>query len=526
MSLKKKIIISFLISSVIIAILAIAAYVNFLEIRKEIRYLELSDTVRSKSLLLRRHEKNFLLYGGTNESDNVHFYLMDLKTILGHASPAYRTKSVVDLQSKIEEYNQRFGRIEKLKWDFEAAFNKIKPRYSQYSVFFKLIESTFLERPLANAELIEILFSRGGGEQLIKDLGQLDAEMKALRKNGEEILIISTDIDKFAREKVETAINLSQMAVLVLFPTFFAVGLIALFVISHSAVKRLKILTEAIEKAGKGDFSSLSIPMEQDEVGILINSFNKMEQDLIERDQEIAKKNEELLQSRKLASIGTLASGVAHELNNPLNNIYLAAQILSREIGRDVCPPIVKETVGDIFSQTLRVKRIVNDLLEFSRQKPPDLRATNIVAIIKDVIDQMKSSGEIAGVECTVESPGDIEIEADRHLLEQVFINLFSNAADAMEGKGRLHISIADAGSSAVTTVSDTGKGVLPKDITRIFDPFFTTKEKGTGLGLAIVYNIIEKHKGKIEVGSEPYKGTVFTITWPKTHETEDTDSR
>jgi signal transduction histidine kinase len=95
-----------------------------------------------------------------------------------------------------------------------------------------------------------------------------------------------------------------------------------------------------------------------------------------------------------------------------------------------------------------------------------------------------------------------------------------------MEGKGLLRISIADTGSSVVTTVSDTGKGVLPKDISRIFDPFFTTKEKGTGLGLAIVYNIIEKHKGKIEVNSEPYKGTTFTITWPKKHETENTDSR
>ena len=526
MSLKKKIILSFLISSMIIAVLAISAYINFLGIRKEIRYLELSDTVRSKSLLLRRHEKNFLLYGDTKESDNVHLYLLDLKTTLAQTSPAYKTGNVIKLQTKIEEYGQRFNSIEKLKWDFEANFNGIKPRYSRYAVFFRLIESTFLERPLVNAELIETLFSRGGGERTIMDLKQLDADINALRKNGEEILIISTDLDKSAREKVESTIRFSQTAVLILFPMFLAVGLVALFVISQSAVRRLKILTGAIEKAGKGDFSSLTVPVEQDEVGILINSFNKMKRDLIARDQEIDRKNEELLQSRKLASIGTLASGVAHELNNPLNNIYLAAQILSKEIGHEVCPPMIRETVGDIFSQTLRVKRIVNDLLEFSREKPPDLRAISIAVIIENVISQMKSSGEIAEVKYTIDSPGVSDIPADRHLLEQVFINLFSNAVDAMEGKGLLHISLAETDSAIVISVADTGKGILSKDVSRIFDPFFTTKEKGTGLGLAIVYNIIGKHRGKIEVNSEPYKGTTFTITLPRKRETENTARR
>ncbi len=518
MSLKKKIIISFLISAIISAVLAISAYFNFLGIRKEIRYLELSDTVRSKSLLLRRHEKNFLLYGDSKESDNVHLYLMDLRTTLSQISPAYKTGSVVKLQTKIEEYSQRFTSIEKLKWDFQAKFNMHKQAYSQYGIFFRLIESTFLEQPLVNAELIETIFSRGGGERLIGYLKQLDSEINALRKNGEEILIISTDIDKSAREKVESTIRFSQTAVLILFPMFLAVGLAALFVISQSAVRRLKILTEAIEKTGKGDFSSLQVPVQQDEVGELIKAFNKMEGDLIARDKEIVKKNEELLQSRKLASIGTLASGVAHELNNPLNNIYLAAQILLREIGEEECNHMIKGTVSDIFSQTLRVKRIVNDLLEFSREKPPQLKKTNVTEIIENVISQMKSSGEIAAISYNIDGPGIFEIEADRHLLEQVFINLLGNAADAMEGKGRLNISVAGENSSVVIKVSDTGKGISTKDISRIFDPFFTTKEKGTGLGLAIVYSIIEKHKGKIEVTSEPYKGTTFTITLPVRH--------
>jgi two-component system NtrC family sensor kinase len=527
MSLKKKIILSFLISAVVIAILAISAYVNFVEIRKEIRFLELSDSVRSKSLLIRRHEKNFFLYGDRKESEYVYVYMKDLRTMLAQASPSYQTRSVFDLREKIEEYSRRFNSIEDLKWDFETEFNRLKPKYAQFGVFFRLIESTFLERPRVNAELLRHLFSLGEDAQAIKDLRQLDAEISALRKNGEEILTISTELDKSAREKTEEAIRFSQLAVLVLVPIFLAVGLIALFAISQSVVKRLQLLRGAIEKTGRGDFSHLSIPGDEDgedEVSILIHAYNKMERDLMTRDREIHAKNEELLQSRKLASIGTLASGVAHELNNPLNNIYLAAQILSREIGQETCSPIITETVSDISSQTLRVKRIVNDLLEFSREKPPDLRNVNVVQTIRTILGQMGTSGEIAEVSCAVDSPDRVEVLADRHLLEQVFINLFSNAVDAMDGKGVLGVSVTDTGRSAVIKVSDTGKGIAGKDMNRIFDPFFTTKEKGTGLGLAIVYSIIEKHNGKIEVKSEPFKGSTFTITLPGKDETKDTD--
>jgi two-component system NtrC family sensor kinase len=528
-SLRKKIILSFLISAAVIAVLAILAYVNFIEIRKEIRHLELSDSVRSKSLLIRRHEKNFLLYGDRKESEYVNVYLKDLKNVLSQVSSPYRNRSVLDLRDRIDEYSRRFAKIGDLKRDFESEFSRLKPEYGRFVLFFGLIESTFLERPTVNAELLRHLFSLAENAKAIKDLRQLNTEINALRKNGEEILSISTELDKSAREKAEEAIRLSQLAVVVLVPIFLAVGLFALFAISQSVVRRLQLLRSAIEKTGKGDFSHLLIPGEghgEDEVSILIHAYNKMEHDLMTREREIHSKNEELLQSRKLASIGTLASGVAHELNNPLNNIYLAAQILSREVGQESCSPVITETVADISSQTLRVKRIVNDLLEFSREKPPDLCIVNIVEIIKTVLGRMRTSGEIAEVSCTVDSADSVIVHADRHLLEQVFINLFSNATDAMDGKGKLNVSVTDSSRSVVVKVSDTGKGITGKDITRIFDPFFTTKEKGTGLGLAIVYSIIEKHKGKIEVSSEPFRGSIFTITLPGEYETEDTDCR
>ena len=162
------------------------------------------------------------------------------------------------------------------------------------------------------------------------------------------------------------------------------------------------------------------------------------------------------------------------------------------------------------------MKRIVSDLLEFAREKGPELKKINVVNVINDVLNQMKISGEMLNVKYNLKAPVTIELFADRHLIEQVFINLFSNAVDAMEGSGLLDIGINTVDTAVQIKISDTGKGIMRDDIPMIFDPFFTTKEKGTGLGLAIVYSIIKKHNGKIKVYSEPNKGTTFTIILPR----------
>ncbi len=515
MSLQKKIILSFLISSALIAILAIFAYVNFIEIRKEILNLELSDTLRSKTLQLRRHEKNFLLYRDVIEIESVHTYINEIKVILEQNKPFDTTGQILNLQASIEDYNQRFSRIETLAWEFLDNIGKLKNRNAQYALFFPLMEATFLESPAVNAKQIEILFQPGTDSAILINLRDLETEITALRKIGEEILTLSKGLDTVTREKVDRTIRISQNALLILFPLFLFIGFTALLVIIRSTVRQLRILTSAIEKTGKGDFSALPAPVKHDEVGVLIDAFNKMENDLIARDHEIEKKNEELLQSRKLASLGTLASGVAHELNNPLNNIYLAAQILTREIDTETCPGIIKETVGDIYSQTLRVKRIVSDLLAFAREKPPELAPVQITVLIKSILTQMAAADDLGDVRYAIQAQEDAMVLADSHMIQQVFINLFNNAVDAMEGKGLLTITIDRDGPSVKVSVSDTGKGIPKEKLQRIFDPFFTTKDHGTGLGLAIVYSIIEKHKGKIDMQNTSEKGSTFVITLP-----------
>ena len=518
MSLKKKIALSFFISAFIIAILAAFEYLNFIEIRKEIRNLEITDTIRSKSLQLRRHEKNFFLNGDLHELERSYSYVKELKTILGQSRQFDHTERLGLLQKQITEYEQKLNRIEALFWDFQRDFAAIKPTHKQYAKFFPLIEATFLERPIINAEILETVFLLNKGNTAVKNLYELRDNISDLRKSGEEIISIAKELDKTAREKVDNTISLSQMAILIFFPLFLIVGIGTLYYITSTVVKRLAMVIEIVEKTGKGDFSLVSAPAGKwgkDEIGVLIRKFNDMEEELVEREHELDTKNKELLHSKKLAAIGTLASGVAHELNNPLNNIYLSAQILQKEAG-DSFSPFVKETLNDIIGQSIRVKGIVSDLLEYARGKAPRFGVVELDGLIRNVFKLLSLSVNMEQVHLVMNSSEEnISIMADREQMERVFINLFTNAVEAMGGKGDIIVTVLKESGLIKIWVSDTGKGMKPDEMEKVFEPFFTTKDKGTGLGLAIVFNIIKKHNSEIFVDSTKDKGTTFYMVFP-----------
>jgi signal transduction histidine kinase len=254
-----------------------------------------------------------------------------------------------------------------------------------------------------------------------------------------------------------------------------------------------------------------------DEVGILMREFNSLETKLAQHEEELNRKNNELLQSNKLAAIGTLAAGVAHELNNPLNNIYLSVQVLQRIIGGPECPAPVREIVGDITTQTARVKHIVGELLEFARGREPETRKIELKNLLSRAFKAVRNTLNVDNIIFSVNSDrDDLIIEADPDQMEQVFINLFHNAIEAMDGAGTLEAAIESQGDVINISVSDTGKGIPPEVVAKLFEPFFSTKDKGTGLGLAITFNIIQKHGGEIRAESETGKGSAFYITLPK----------
>jgi len=515
MSLKKKIILSFFLSAFIIALLSIYLYLNFMEIENETLFLEQTDTIRSKSLQLRRHEKNYFLYAPTEASEEtkaIYAYLTELDTILATAqlSPSNRTSV---LQLLVREYRQQFSTIESLVNNLSGestALEKTSPAYRSIS---RLIESNFLDKPLEDVKYLKEHFPRQSGLRYIPWLQNLDAEINALRKTGENILSVSKELDKTARENVDSFNHRSRNAILVFFPLFLIVGFGTFLFIIGSVVRRLQILTDVVEKAGEGRFSPMPLSPEawtgHDEVETLIRKFNIMEEHLMQREKE-------LLQSKKLAAIGTLAAGVAHELNNPLNNIHTTAQrMMKKADGEDL--PFVKKGLDDILSQSLRVKRIVGDLLEFARGREPHFRPIELRGLLNGVVKHLGEQTDLGSIRFLPDlHPEEIVLYADQEQLEQVFINLFSNAIDALPGGGDLKVRAEERDDHVNISVSDTGAGMSRETLEKVFEPFYTTKNRGTGLGLAIVFNIIQKHQGKIEVASEENKGTTFTITLPK----------
>ena len=222
-----------------------------------------------------------------------------------------------------------------------------------------------------------------------------------------------------------------------------------------------------------------------------------------------------LVQADKLSSIGLLAAGVAHEVNTPLAVISTYAQMLSKQVSED--EPKAK-LLDKIAKQTFRASEIVNSLLNFSRTSPTEFVKTDLNRVIRETSSLVDHQFQKAGVAVDLSLADNLPpVRGNSSKLQQVFLNLFLNARDAMSAGGALHVtSWSDAGLVHIE-VRDSGQGIPPENLKRIYDPFFTTKgaKKGTGLGLSITYGIVQEHKGAIEVDSTLGEGTCFRLDFP-----------
>lgn len=520
--MRKKIIFGFFISALVITFLAAFEYINFIQVRNEMSFLEVSDSIRSKSLQLRRHEKNFFLFPekATDESLATRNYINQLDDITANIESGEPDK-IAGLRNLVAEYRAEFSSIETLIFEITRLLEANKTSYTAYSNVFPLIESDARDKPLQVAGFLERTIGLPADDPQMIKLRQLDLEINKLRDTGENILTASKELDTDARSKADRGIRLSQAAILIFLPLFLVLGLGSLLYSGTDIVKRLKTLTDSVEKISRRYAPGSTVPQKgnggKDEVDILIKKFNKMNTQLMEWEQEIDEKNRELFQSQKMAAIGTLAAGVAHELNNPLNNINLSAQVLQRQLKEGESPGL-KEIVDDIVGQTARVKGIVGNLLEFAREREPQLALVDVEQLVNYAFLQVGKTVDTRRIRFIFDKETEnVTINADPHQLERVFVNLFTNAVSAMEGDGQLAVQIRPASGEALEIyVSDTGKGIPEEDREKVFDPFFTKKEKGTGLGLAIAMNTIRKHGGNISVVSEEGMGTVFEIILPR----------
>jgi two-component system NtrC family sensor kinase len=251
-----------------------------------------------------------------------------------------------------------------------------------------------------------------------------------------------------------------------------------------------------------------------DELGELAIAFNRMIR-MLRKNQEL---EAALAQQGKMASLGVLSSGVAHEINNPLGVILGYAGYLEKKIAAD--DPMLP-FIHDIKRESKRCKKIVQNLLSYSRTPKPVLEEVNINRLLRQIIDFSKNHTDLHHVIITQEFAPDIPmVSADADQLRQVAINLLLNAGSAMANQGEIKVeTYLEQEKFVRINISDQGEGVSEENLEKIFEPFFTTKAQGTGLGLAITKQIIEMHQGEIFITSEAGVGTTVSIRLPLVRE-------
>ncbi|MEO0129552.1 MAG: cache domain-containing protein [candidate division WOR-3 bacterium] len=290
------------------------------------------------------------------------------------------------------------------------------------------------------------------------------------------------------------------------------------YLLSGTITKSIGEIARAAREIGKGNFPERINITTQDEIADLARAFQYMIDSIKKRDEELKRYAQQTIaEAERLAIIGQLAAGVAHEINNPLTGILLYCDLMLKNFPDD--SPYKKNLIR-INSEAQRCKTIVKGLLDFAREKKPEVKKVSINDLIESTLSLLKTQAIFLNINTKLELDKNLpQINIDPGQIQQVIINIIMNGVEAMEGKGELTIKTAfsEDKNFVVISISDTGPGIKPEHIKKIFEPFFTTKEAshGVGLGLSISKRIIDDHNGVIEVYSEFGKGATFKIKLP-----------
>lgn len=323
------------------------------------------------------------------------------------------------------------------------------------------------------------------------------------------IIAVGSYEDEFYREAnaIKTQTVVSTILIIV-FVSLFATILV--YYVSAVATQPISHMIETIRRVKAGDLQARMTSTGNDELAEMADAFNDMT-DIIQRNKEM---ESNLAQQGKMASLGVLSSGVAHEINNPLGVILGYAAYLEGKLSAD--DPHYRY-IHEIKRESKRCKKIVQDLLSYARTPRPSYESTDINALLSEIIEFAANHTDMRGVTIQTDFDSSLpQVLIDGDQMRQVAINLILNAGGAMQQGGQLSIRTGYAEPDGIQLIfSDTGSGIPRADLERIFEPFYTTKAKGTGLGLAITKQIIEMHHGSISITSTPGSGTIVTVYLP-----------
>jgi signal transduction histidine kinase len=359
--------------------------------------------------------------------------------------------------------------------------------------------------------LLERLVGRAGQP------GGISAEERTaiaseLRRHGTQIIAGATDLVDQERLRLRIAVRTSWIVAAGSLVFILLVMAFVAYMLTCQVGNPLRRFIDYTQRIAKGDYSPiLPVRRYRDEFSELAVAINRMLSRLKDRESQLTR-------TSRMAAVGTLTAGVAHELNNPLNNIALNAEAMHESLDAYTDAQKLK-MLGDIRNQVERAAATVKNLLDFTRLEKPVLVSVSLKDVVAEAQRLVANEAEINHVEFSVEIPEKLpRVHGNPRDLQQVFLNLFLNSIQAMPNGGRLSVlgRIGPSGSIDVE-VTDTGQGIPEEVMVSIFDPFFTTKEAGagSGLGLFISYGIIEKHKGSIAVRSKLGEGTTFVVSLP-----------
>jgi two-component system, NtrC family, sensor kinase len=343
------------------------------------------------------------------------------------------------------------------------------------------------------------------------------------------VLDVHISLERMMAQIREYRINMVSFAIFQL----FVIGAVLIALTQTMVNAPVRSLLYHTRRLASGDLEERQIAFSRsDEMGELTQSFKDLtsnlkmarseledwnrhlEEKVEERTREVGQMQAQLIRSEKLASLGELVAGIAHEINNPLTGILVFSTLMRDTPGVD---PSMQRDLQTVVQETERCARIVRGLLEFSRESIPRKELTDLHNIIERALSLIERQAFFQDVRIVRSLAPEIPlIPVDGHQIEQVFVNILVNAGHAMKGRGKLEITTVIEGDFVDIHFADNGCGISPEHLKRVFDPFFTTKEtEGTGLGLSVSYGIIENHGGEIGVRSKVGEGTVFTVRLP-----------
>jgi len=467
LSIRNKVILGFALSIIAFVAVGIIAYRNLLTVERKIGFVVRGHELHDTLLEARRYEKNFLLYGDKENVEEALTFLERGKKVYLRLHPDVEGLKGITYLERLESEMEHYGKL-----------------------------------------LRELMAGKGKDNPNPRSEEEIEAE---IRQVGKDLVDFSLRLSDFEHTRVQQIVKSLKTKILFFAFILLLLGVFLNVLVSRKIVKPLTVIEKTTQRIAKGDFKPLPVVQTRDETQSVVEAFNKMIS-------ELEKRQDQLVQAQKLSSLGILTSGIAHQLNNPLNNISTSCQVLQEEIP-DGNSEFIGKLLHNIDQEVDRARDIVKGLLEFSREREFQENWVNLENLVIRTT-RLIASQLPAGVEIFTEIPEELDIIADGQKLQEVLLNLLLNAAQAMPNEaGRITITAAEdkKAKEVEILVKDTGCGIPEDNLPLIFDPFFSTKEVGygTGLGLAVAHGIIEQHKGTLSVASRVGEGTVFTIRLP-----------